>query len=439
MGNKHSTTRRSKPKTTSFIYNTPMELLAIIMSDLPIKDLLTFVGTCTMLSNYYNSEEGKKLLKKLRKQQLLKERILTFESNAPGFWECHNPYREKLERRMKEAIKTSEKVTLKITDLKNSQSDDKYSQTAWVINHPLEISGLDDKTCARLDILVLNFNLSASATFVPDDSFSKKFPYLKAILLKGLIMNDEILQMLSKLRVLEFLFLHNCHLGESSFLSKLFDNCTTLKEFHIINDHSTEQIYLHIPEQLQILETKSKGPIVVNIDYSKKLRSLSVDCDYLTIQGICRHAYLTKINFACSLALENLSNLKDLFTNVKELSIDLLGCHGVFGTLSDSTTIPRSNEVPKYTFGTYSLYFLMNLDIENLTVVTYCDLDIILLALPEGKRNLTLNHYCVQRGKYMKTIYDLSQGSKIVNYSPGKEPTEKKFTPKRWAAIDKRI
>jgi len=180
MGNKHSTTRRSKPKTTSFIYNTPMELLAIIMSDLPIKDLLTFVGTCTMLSNYYNSEEGKKLLKKLRKQQLLKERILTFESNAPGFWECHNPYREKLERRMKEAIKTSEKVTLKITDLKNSQSDDKYSQTAWVINHPLEISGLDDKTCARLDILVLNFNLSASATFVPDDSFSKKISIFKS-------------------------------------------------------------------------------------------------------------------------------------------------------------------------------------------------------------------------------------------------------------------
>jgi len=227
-------------------------------------------------------------------------------------------------------------------------------------------------------------------------------------------MDHKILSMLSKFPLLESLFLYNCCFESRHSILTIFNYCaTTLKEFHMTHDDPRMDINLVIPQQLEILELTSKSEILLSLKRSVKLRSLSAKCEYLTILVKDQLAYLQKVNLACSLNLVIQGNLENFITNVKELSIDLYGCHNVFGTLTNHTTIPGSNEVPRVTFGTYKLNFFMFFNMEKLRIVAYCDRNRIFLALPEGNRIL-VEHTCVKNGKHMEFIHNPSREPSVV-------------------------
>jgi hypothetical protein len=311
----------------------------------------------------------------------------------------------------------------------------------------------DKKICEKLHTLVLKFTIHAE--FEPDDSFSKKFSNLNSILFNYVGMNNEILSMLPKFPLLEFLSLYNCYVWSHEPLSTTFESCTTLKELHITKDNSRSMfIDLIIPRQLEILDLTNKGSIKLTLKNPGKLRSLLINSDAdVTIIVTCLLVSLKTVKLACSKNFKVQGNLEDLVTNVKELCIDAFGCYSVFGTLSNRTTILPSLEVPKftfgtlsnritilpslefpkYTFGTYRLNFLMIPYLEKLTIVTYTDRDKIFYAFSSiNRRVIIVDHIFKQSGEHVKSQHNLNQGSIIVKYSPGKKSTKKKYTLSQW-------
>jgi len=245
--------------------------------------------------------------------------------------------------------------------------------------------------------------------------FFKKFPNLKSILLNRVTLNNNIMLMLSKFPLLESLFLYDCCFWSHIPLSTIFDYCTTLKEFHMTND-SHMFIDLTIPRQLEILGLKSKGKFKLDLTHSIELQSLSVKSESeVTIIVKDLLAYLEKVKFVGNLTLKILGNWKNLVTNVKKLCINAFGCYSVFGTLSDSTTIPCSNEVPKFTFGTYRLNFSMIPYLGKVRIENYSDRDRVFLALPKGNR-VFVNLFCVQKGKrkHMESKHNPSRGPRVA-------------------------
>jgi len=451
MGNKHSTTRRSKPKTTPlpliskpknitppmsetenistcYISTIKNDSLTTILSHLHKKDLLALVSAWSKVHLYYNSG-GKKLLKQLRKQ-----RIVTLKSNVLHLGGYHDRYFESLKDHTKQTSETPVNVILEIVKLEDSQSDDNCSPNVWVINDDLKLP--DKAACAKLHTIVINFITNRS--FKPDDSFWKKFPNLKTILLNGVAMYSEILLMISKFPLLESLFIYNCSFWSSDFMSTIFENCVTLKELHIANN-SKISIDLIIPPQLEILELTSIGPIQLGLKRSVKLGSVSVDCESeVIIRVTSRLVSLKKVKLVGGyLELEIQGNLEDLFTNVKELYIDAFKCYTLFGTFEDSETIPYLNGVPKHILGTYHLNFLIFPHIRKLIIVTYTNLDTIFCAFPSGNTIVTVKRiFVLKKGDYTESKHNLSQRPIIVEYSPGKESTETEYTPWNWPMID---
>jgi len=399
--------------TSPYISTLPKELIAIIMSHLRNNPLFKFGITCTKFRPWYNDE--------------MEQRIVIFLSNVLNFGGgYHDACCESLKRRMEQTIKKPEITTLKIMDLEKSQSDDTCSPTVWVMDNELKFP--NDKICESLDTLVINF--TDKRDFKPDESFWKKFPNLKTILLNGVDMYGEVLLMLSKFPLLESLFLYHCRFWAPHSMSTIFDYCTTLKEIHINRDDSNRMdIDLTIPQQLEIFELTSKGEVCLKLKRSMNLQSLSVNCDYLTIIVKNQLAFLEFLKLACSLSLTIQGNVKDLVTNVKELYINAAGCCTVFGALSDSTTTPYLNEVPKFILRrmrTYHWNFLMFQHIKRVMIETSNDRDNMLCAFPLTDGFITVKHIFVQNDKYTESKPNFSLWPIIVKYSPGKESTEKK-------------
>jgi hypothetical protein len=236
-------------------------------------------------------------------------------------------------------------------------------------------------------------------------------------------MNDHILSMLPKFPLLEFLSLYNCYVWSYESLSTTFENCTTLKELHITKDGSDVSMDITIPRQLKILDLTNSGSIELTLGNSQ-LQSLSINSNYVTIIVTRRLACLRELKFIGD-RFKVFGNLDDLFTNVRELHIDAVGCYSEFGTLSNSKTIPGLNEVPKFTFKTYHLNFLMFKHIRRVMIGINSERDTIFCAFPSINGNrITVDYICAQNGKHMESKHDLSQGPIIVKYSPGKESTE---------------
>jgi len=202
----------------------------------------------------------------------------------------------------------------------------------------------------------------------------------------------------------------------------------------MINDSYGMDTDLIIPQQLEILKLISNGQIKLDLNHSMNLQSLSVNSkDCVSIRGTCPLVSLKKVKLVCSRYLITQDNFPNLVTNVKELYIDAFGCYGVFGTLSDSTAIPCLDDVPKFTFGTYHLNFLMFQNIRRVVIETHSDRDIIFCAFPSIKgRKITVIHVCLQNGKHLKSKHNLSQRPMIVECLSGKESTEKEYKSRKW-------
>jgi len=422
-----------------YILTIPKELLNAIISYLRYKLILELGMTCTEFC--YNNERKK----------LLNERIVILLSNTTNFGAYHDVFCKSFERYMREIMNTPQ-VTLKIENLKNCRSNDECSPTSWVMKHPSHLP--DDKTCANL--ITLGIHFTTDAKFKPSDSFWKKFPKLKSMLLSHIEIDSKALVMFSKLPLLESLFLFDCYFWSSLCISQILESCAALKELYITRADSIRMLIdLVIPRQLEIFDLKSKGgPIILNLNHSVGLKSLSVEGDAdVTIIVTCLLVSLKTVKLACSKNFKVQGNLEDLVTNVKELCIDAFGCYSVFGTLSNRTTILPSLEVPKftfgtlsnritilpslefpkYTFGTYRLNFLMIPYLEKLTIVTYTDRDKIFYAFSSiNRRVIIVDHIFKQSGEHVKSQHNLNQGSIIVKYSPGKKSTKKKYTLSQW-------
>jgi len=195
---------------------------------------------------------------------------------------------------------------------------------------------------------------------------------------------------------------------------------------------SYRPINLIVPQQLELFDLASKGEVYVNLEDSINLQSFSLACGSKATITVQDELPLKTVNLACSANLRILGNLGNFFTNVEKLSIDLFGCYSVFGTFEDSTTIPRSNEVPEFTTGTYRLNFLILQNIKRVLIEGNA-LDNIICAFPLiDERILTVQILEQMERNYMEFKHNLSQGPIIVEYLSGKDSTEKKYTYSQW-------
>jgi hypothetical protein len=392
--------------STCYILTIPKELLNAIMSYLLNKLIKELGVTCT---EFYYDKERKKLLE---------ERIVIFRSNTRNLGAYHDVFCESFERYMRKIMNIPQ-VTLKIEKLKKCQSNDECS-TSWIMEHPSHLP--DDETCANL--ITLGIHFTTDAKFKPSDSFWKKFPKLKFMLLSHIEIGSKALSMFSKLPLLESLFLFDCSFWSSLCISLILEHCAALKELHIIRDDYIRMlINLVIPRQLEIFDLKSRGDITLNLDHSG-LQSLSVEgSEDVTI---IVNKQLTSLEFLKLVGTSDIKvqgNLENLVTNMKELCINAFACYTIFGTLEKN----KSNEIPGYIFGTYYLNFLMIPYLGKLTIVTYTDRDNIFYAFSSiNRRVIIVDHICEQSGEHVKSQHNLNQGSIIVKYSPGKESTKKK-------------
>ena len=90
-------------------------------------------------------------------------------------------------------------------------------------------NGLD---YASLNALMIDF-YSEEALSQLNVSFFEKFSNLKSLRLNNVTFNDNIISIVSKLPLLEFISLYNCKMA-NDHLSKIFEDCTTLQEIQLL-------------------------------------------------------------------------------------------------------------------------------------------------------------------------------------------------------------
>ena len=144
-------------------------------------------------------------------------------------------------------------VRLKFTPILDSQSS----------NCPVKILCLNGAlkvpkklNCACIDALIVS---SFEEKFMPTISFVENFSNLKSLSLEYVILNDDIISMVSKLSLLEFISLYHCKMA-NGHLPKIFENCTTLQEIQLLYCNFSDETSIKLPSQLK----RFKMRIIIN-------------------------------------------------------------------------------------------------------------------------------------------------------------------------------
>jgi hypothetical protein len=215
---------------------------------------LALAHTCKKIYNYH------------RKQY--REEIVAFLcSNRNSNCQCYKI----LERWLNETGWTPVKVILKEISM-NFQSNNSYSIKAfhwdWLLQFPNELN------YENINALIIeSFFLALLPTLLNNASFMEKFSNLKMVRLPNIIIDENIVSVLSKLFFLKVISLNYCEITDDH-LSKIFKVCTVLEEIELLTNGSYARPIM-LPPQAKILYIEGLYSFV-QIDLSRctQFRSL---------------------------------------------------------------------------------------------------------------------------------------------------------------------
>ena len=225
------------------ILTIPEELFIPIMSFVDPKSHLAFACTCKTLYNYYKQNYTEQTFTLVCDPQC-KRYVWKFEPRYEGYLEPQHV--KALERRMSQIGWVRVKVTLKIA-LLNVQDSYEHPIKALYLKAPFKmVNGLD---CASLNALIMEFPFSKE--LVEPNLSCEKFSNLKSLQLKYGAFDDGIVSMLAKIPSLEFISLYCCSITRDC-ISKIFKDCTTLQEIHLVYSGSSfDSIPIKLSPQLK--------------------------------------------------------------------------------------------------------------------------------------------------------------------------------------------
>jgi hypothetical protein len=188
------------------ILTFPKELFTMIASFMNVKSQLALAHTCETIYNYHKEQ--------------CKE-IVTF-LYYPPIDANYKYYCKVLECWLNEPGWAAVKAVFKEISA-DSQSNDSCLIRALSLNDSLQFP--DELKCESINALV--FTLRALPTL--DISSLGKFCNLKMLWLSNIVINENVVSVLSTLSLLKIISLNNCE-ATDDHLSKMFETCTTLEE-----------------------------------------------------------------------------------------------------------------------------------------------------------------------------------------------------------------
>ena len=125
----------------------------------------------------------------------------------------------------------------------------------------------------ELDYACIDALIVSSPKFMPTISFNEKFSNLKSLSFNNVTFNDDRISMHSKLSLLEFISLEKCRLT-NDHLSKLFEDCTTLKEIQLKNCKISGATFIKLPSQMKRFEIQHNDVFKLDASDCTQLESL---------------------------------------------------------------------------------------------------------------------------------------------------------------------
>ena len=108
----------------------------------------------------------------------------------------------------------------------------------------------DGLNCASLNALIMTYPYE---TKIELNIFLENFSNLKSFSLCGITINNDIVSMISKLHLLEFISLYHCKWTNDQ-LEKILKDCTNLQEILLLQCHYSMEISIKLPPQLKRFE-----------------------------------------------------------------------------------------------------------------------------------------------------------------------------------------
>jgi len=165
------------------------------------------------------------------------------------------------------------KVTLKI------DFQDSYGYPIKALCLGVELNLPKGLKCANLNALMMcsSYNSSVFESNLP---FIEQFSNLKSLMLCCFTFNDNVLSMLSKFPLLEFLCLNLCAIPKRNDVSKIFKYCTALKEIWLINNIYYDDAPLELHPQLERFKVQAYGSFKVDALHCTRLEYLAIESSH---------------------------------------------------------------------------------------------------------------------------------------------------------------
>jgi hypothetical protein len=227
----------------------PEELFLLIMSLISTEAHLELAHTCKELHDYYKQSYSKPILTVLCKVQHHVE---------------ITKYIRVLERRMHQSGWIRTKVKSKMVSEKDAQNNSEYPIKVLCLYNTSQLpTGLD---YVNLNALVMEFPCRENS--MPSISF-EGLKNLKSLSLFSANFSGDMMLMLSKLPLLEFISLSYCTMAEGDF-TKIFELFTKLEEIQLLFCATPDFVNpVKFPPQLKRLKIKDTDmKIFTKMDFS---------------------------------------------------------------------------------------------------------------------------------------------------------------------------
>jgi hypothetical protein len=225
------------------------ELFTLIALFMDTESQLALAHTCRIAYAYHEKQ--------------YREETVAFLCELPSNAHCISPF----ERWLSETGWATVKIVLKgISTV--SQEKDGHPIRALCLEESVQVP--NELKCESINALVVESPSKTSFTSL-SISFLKKFPNLKILRLVGIIINKNIVSVISKISLLKVISLNHCAIP-SYHLSKIFETCTTLEEIELIYNHGVTSIMF--PSQVKRLHIMDFRSMQIDLSRCTQLQSL---------------------------------------------------------------------------------------------------------------------------------------------------------------------
>jgi hypothetical protein len=235
------------------ILTIPQELFITIASFMDIRFQFALAITCKMLYDYHKTQ--------CKKQTFTLLSVPHCRMIDSIFGSITKPF----EHFMSQIGWVTTEITLKKVP-PNDKNEYLYPVMALYLYRVPDLpNGLN---CANITALLVELNPEEASQL--GISFWEKFSNLKSLRLSCLALNDDIISMISKLSLLELIYLSGCKMTKDH-LSKLFESCATL-EIHLLRCQFSHMSLVKLPSLIKRFK----------IQYTKKISIDASDCIQLS-------------------------------------------------------------------------------------------------------------------------------------------------------------